>query len=410
MRELAGALYCPERGRMYPRLALGLYVAGLALLLVLSPALVDPSGKPIGYDFITFWSAGHLTLEGHPEAAFDMQAIVAAQRLAVPGNEKIFLWHYPPMFQMVAAGLALMPYLLSYAVFMAASLVAYAAVLRRLIGANDAVVLLLAYPGVLVAALHGQNSLLSAALLGGAILAIEKRPALAGVLIGLLAYKPQLGLLFPAVLALTGRWVVFAWATATVAAFAAVSTLLLGTDLWRVFLVNTSVVREVMETGQLPWAKMPSAFIFLRMLGVGETVAYGAQVAVALTVAGIVGCVWLKTGPTRFAGATLVAGTLLLSPYTFDYEMALLAIPLATIAVDLANRGASPARKSLLLGLYVLPPLVGPVATLTGLQVGFPAIVLLFCWCVHLALREVRAGESDPVGWLPGNMFATVAE
>ncbi len=42
--------------------------------------------------------------------------------------------------------------------------------------------------------------------------------SLAGVLIGLLAYKPQFGLLIPLVLAVSGRWRVFAAAAATVAA------------------------------------------------------------------------------------------------------------------------------------------------------------------------------------------------
>lgn len=408
MRSLAAALYCPDRGRMYPRLAIGLYVLGFALLLYLSPTLVDPSGKPIGYDFITFWSAGHLTLAGRPELAFDVQTIFAAQRVAVPGSEKIFLWHYPPMFQVVAAALATLPYLLSYFVFMAISLAAYAAVLRRLIDTDDAVVLLLAYPGVLVATLHGQNSLISTALLAAIILTIDKRPALAGMLIGLLAYKPQLGLLFPLVLALTGRWRVFAWAAATVVVFAGVSTLLLGADLWRVFIANTPVVRDVMETGQLPWAKMPSAFIFLRMLGVGQTFAYGAQIVVALAVAAVVCWVWFRAGPTRLAGATLVTGTLLLPPYIFDYEMALLAIPLAILAVDLARRGASLRQKALLLAVYVAPPLVGTLGEYTGLQLGFPLIVVLFAWVARRALAEVRREESGPIGWLPGRMFSTV--
>lgn len=407
MRELAAALY-GERGRMYPRLALALYAVGLVTLFCLSPGLVTPAGKPFGSDFITFWSAGHLTLAGRPEAAFDVAAIVAAQRLAVPGSDTVYLWHYPPLFQLVAAGLATMPYLVSYIVFVALGLAAYGAVLRQMIGTRDAIVLLLAYPGAMVAVLHGQNSLLSTALVGGALLMLDKRPAVAGVCIGLLAYKPQLGLLFPLVLAITGRWRVFAWAAATVLAFTGVATLVLGLDLWRVFLANAAVVREAMGPGQLPWDKMPSAFIQLRMLGVGETVAYGAQTTVALAAACMVGYVWLRAGATRLAGATLVAGTLLISPYTFDYEMALLAIPLAVLASDLADKGAARWQKLLLLALFLLPPLVSACAKWTGLQIGFFAIAALFIWCARRALAEVSREESGPIGWLPGRMFSTV--
>lgn len=52
----------------------------------------------------------------------------------------------------------------------------------------------------------GQNSFLTAALLGGSLLLLDKRPIVAGVLIGLLSYKPQFGLLIPLVLVATGRW------------------------------------------------------------------------------------------------------------------------------------------------------------------------------------------------------------
>lgn len=407
VRELAAALY-GERGRIYPRLALVLYALGFAALLWLSPGLVAPNGKPLGSDFITFWSAGHLTLMGDPKAAFDVKAIVAAQRLAVPGSDTVFLWHYPPTFQVVAAAIASLPYLLSYLVFIGLSLAAYAAVLRQLIGTRDAAVLLLAYPATMVAALHGQNSLLSAALIGGALLMLDKRPAVAGVCIGLLAYKPQLAVLFPLVLVIAGRWRVFAWAAATAVFFAVVSTLLLGTDLWRVFLANAAVVREAMGPGQLPWDKMPSAFIQLRMLGLSEAIAYGVQIVVAVIAAGTVGYVWHRTGPTRLAGATLVTGTLLMLPYTFDYEMALLAIPLAVLAVDLANRGGVLWQKMALLGLYVLPPVVSPIAKITAVQIGFFAIVALFIWVTRRALSEVRGEENGPFAWLPGRMFSTV--
>ena len=53
---------------------------------------------------------------------------------------------------------------------------------------------------------HGQNGFLTAALLGGALVVLDRRPILAGILIGLLVYKPQYGLMIPIVLAVSGRW------------------------------------------------------------------------------------------------------------------------------------------------------------------------------------------------------------
>jgi uncharacterized membrane protein len=88
---------------------------------------------------------------------------------------------------------------------MAATLTVYLATVRRLLDRPDAVLLLAAFPGTFMCVLHGQNSMLSAAIIAGAVLCLDTRPLLAGVLIGLLAYKPQLGLLFPLALAATGQ-------------------------------------------------------------------------------------------------------------------------------------------------------------------------------------------------------------
>jgi hypothetical protein len=62
---------------------------------------------------------------------------------------------------------------------------------------------------------HGQNQFLTASLVGGVFLTLERRPALSGILLGLLSYKPQLGVLFPVALAFGGYWRVFGWACAS---------------------------------------------------------------------------------------------------------------------------------------------------------------------------------------------------
>ena len=57
--------------------------------------------------------------------------------------------------------------------------------------------LALAFPAVLINIGHGQNGFLTAALLGGALVVLDRRPLVAGILIGLLVYKPQFGLMIP---------------------------------------------------------------------------------------------------------------------------------------------------------------------------------------------------------------------
>ncbi|MGE0630179.1 MAG: glycosyltransferase family 87 protein, partial [Hyphomicrobiaceae bacterium] len=361
-----------------------------------------------GYDFITFWTAGDLTLHGNPAGAFDPTTIVAAQQQIAPGNSAIYLWHYPPTYQLIAAGLALLPYLPSLALFTLVGIAAYGLVLRQLVPWREATVILLALPGAFTAVIHGQNSLISAALICAALLTLDRRPIVSGAMIGLLAYKPQLAALFPLVLAATGRWRTFVSAGITALAFAALATVVLGIDLWATFIGNAKVLRTVLEDGQLPWAKMPTAFVTVAMLGGPKWLAYTAQALVALTAAIVTVAVWRRCGTSPLAGGTLVVGTLLLPPYTYDYELAMLAIPLAALARDMILRGAGTGGKIMLLIVILTPAVMSAIAAVTGIQVGFFVLAATFAWCAGRALRSTQANRADPYDWLPGRMFAAL--
>jgi len=395
------ALFDPRRMRAYPRIALAVYLVAAIMLAASSRNLVDSLGKPLGYDFITFWSASRLTLDGRPTAAFDFNAIGAAQRVAVPASKKLFLWHYPPTYQLLIAPLALLPYVPSYFIFIGITLLGYLVLVRRLLDLPDAYVLILAYPATFICAFHGQNSFISAALFAGAILSMVGAPLTAGLCFGLLAFKPQLGLLVPIALIAARQWRILAICGLTVIAYAGLSTLVFGLDLWRAFLGNSIVVRLVLEQAMLPWDKMPTAFVFLRLLGLPAWFAYSAQAATALVAALAVVVVWRRCGATYLTGATLVAATLLVSPYLFDYEMAMLAIPLAILASDMTRWNCKKWERIGLLILYLSPALMVPIAESTRLQAGFPALVLALVICVRRALaahpqkaEELTASES----------------
>ena len=399
--EVSAALFDRRRMRAYPRIALAVYLVAAIMLAASSRNLVDTLGKPLGYDFITFWSASRLTLDGRPAAAFDFNAIGAAQRIAVPASKKLFLWHYPPTYQLLIAPLALLPYVPSYFLFIGITLLGYLVLVRRLLDLPDAYVLILAYPATFICAFHGQNSFISAALFAGAILSMVRAPSLAGLCFGLLAFKPQLGLLVPVALVAARQWRILAISGLTVIAYAGLSTLAFGLDLWRAFLGNGIVVRLVLEQAMLPWDKMPTAFVFLRLLGLPAWFAYSAQAATALAAALAVVAVWRRCGAIYLSGATLVAATLLVSPYLFDYEMAMLAIPLAILASDMTRRNCKKWERIGLLVLYLSPALMVPIAESTRLQAGFPALVLALVICVRRALaahpqraEELRASES----------------
>jgi len=102
-------------------------------------------------------------------------------------------WHYPPFCFAVAFLVASLPYALGLALWLAASFAAYLAAILAILPRPETLLIAAAFPAVFVNIGHGQNGFLTAALLGGALLLLDRRPWLAGVMIGLLAYKPQFG-------------------------------------------------------------------------------------------------------------------------------------------------------------------------------------------------------------------------
>jgi Glycosyltransferase family 87 len=140
---------------------------------------------------------------------------------------------------------------------------------------------------VLVNIGHGQNGFLTAALLGAALVQLDRRPFIAGNLFGLLAYKPQFGLMIPLALAASGRWRSFAAAATTVAVLAVATTIAFGPHVWQAFLDSTRFTRLVaLEQGDTGWYKIQSIFAWARMWGVPIPLAYALQGAVTVALGG----------------------------------------------------------------------------------------------------------------------------
>ena len=94
--------------------------------------------------------------------------------------------------------LGALPYGVALPVWLVAAYVLWLSVCGRLL--PEGFWPIAAYPGALVAAWHAQNGFLTATLVIGAILALRKRPILAGILFGALIIKPHLAVLIPVAL------------------------------------------------------------------------------------------------------------------------------------------------------------------------------------------------------------------
>jgi hypothetical protein len=386
-----------ERVRLWALAVLTASAIGLAFVLATSDGLNDYQGRPLGTDFSNVYAAGTYVLEGRAAAAFDWPSQYAREQAIFGEKTPFYGWHYPPFFLFVAALLALMPYTLALAVWQLATLPLCLLMVRTILrthaplAANDRMWLLLAvaFPAVFVNIGHGHNGFLTAALLGGALVTLDRRPIVAGVLFGLMAYKPQFGLLVPLVLAASGRWRAFVAAGVTVGALGLATLLAFGPEVWRAFFATSHLTRDVvLEQGNTGWHKIQSVFSVVRMWGGSIPLAYAAQGAATLTLAAALAWLWRSAAAYPLKAAALSVAAIVATPYSLDYDFVVLAPALAFLAAHGLKEGFAPYEKSALALLWLMPMMARTVADWTLIPLGVPAMLLVFALVMRRALHE----------------------
>ena len=300
----------------------GLWTAASAAFGIAAVALVaHHAGRP---DFDIFWGAQHSAVP------YDTAAVKAALEGLSPEGPRYFA--YPPTFLALSAPLKLIGDLrLAYGLWVTISAFALMAATR-----SGFAPLMLLSPTVVFAGLAGQTTfLVAAALFAG--LSNLGRPRFAGLLIGLaLCIKPQLAIVAPILLLLTGSWRPLLVAGLVVLIVAAAATFGWGFGVWMAwlrclpdFLAYNERHLSTRELVHLPtW------------LRAGLAAASFSLAWFAFKRAGVV--------EALFAGSVVTA--LLISPHAIKYEIAALA-PVALAVAVRRDWRLAPA-----VGLLVLPP------------------------------------------------------
>jgi len=279
------------------------------------------------WDFSNLWGGSLMALEGHVGYLFDMQAYRSELdrifAVTLPSQE----WSYPPHILLIGVPLALLPIWLAYAVWSLGTILALHFALRLLRLPAVVHLFVLLSPAIWSNQVYGQNGALTAALFIAGLYHSRSRPILAGILLGLLTMKPQIGVLVPVCL-LAGRYY-------AAAASAVVSTLVLflatgflfGFDVWILFLTKTRPLMTLIMEAPYPQAFHTHAatiFTTMRSLGAELPLAYGAQfLAVALAAAAII-WIWRPASPIDHPTKVVIAGmlTAIAAPYGYTYDTA----------------------------------------------------------------------------------------
>jgi hypothetical protein len=377
------------------------YVASFVFLFATAHGLNDYAGRPLGTDFSNVYAAGTYVLEGKAALAFDPASQHAREQAIFGVATPFYGWCYPPFFLFVAALLALMPYMLALLVWQFAALALCLLSIREILRSVAPgpladhqwlwLLLALAFPAVFVNIGHAHNGFLTAALLGLALALLDRRPIVSGILFGLLAYKPQFGLMIPLALIAGGYWRTTLAAAGTIGALILVTTAAFGLEVWRAFFESTHFTQTVvLEAGETGWHKIQSVFSWARMWGAPVSLAYAAQLIAILALAACLIRLWRNGAEFAHKAAALCIAALLATPYSLDYDMMVLAPAIALLLGHGAARGFLAWEKTAIAGLWLVPLIARGAAEYALLPLGVITMIGVLALVMYRSITQSR--------------------
>lgn len=374
------------RVRRIAVIVLAVSVIAFAGLIATARGGVDLQGRPLGPDFFSFWSAARIAEADGAAAAYDVFRHRAFQSDFLEGRSE---FHAPfwsaPQFLLLASAFAVLPFAASWTAFSGLSFAGYFAAMRRLAPRGPlSTLLIVAAPGVLANVSLGQSGLLLASLFTAGALYFRTRPLVAGVCIGLIALKPQYGILIPFCLIIAGRWRVLAAAAATVLAQAALATIAFGASIWTAFIANGVAANFVLlESGAVRWEKNASVYAAFRRYGAASEFAYLAHGAVVAAIAISLFALWRSRADPRLKLAALIVAALIAPPYVLDYDLIILAPAIALVVSCAADKGFKAFEKLALAFAWAAPAAIFVLTV--ALRLPFGPMTLLSLYAVILA-------------------------
>jgi hypothetical protein len=385
-----------ERARLWAVALPIAYAIAIAGLFLTAHGLNDYQGRPLGSDFSNIYAAGIQANAGHAADIYVPPKHLAAERAIFGAKTPFYGWHYPPFLLLLAAPLARLPYFAALFVWQALTFALYLGAMALLlrncatkVTSSSWMLFAVAFPAVFANLLAGHNGFLTAALLAGALALLDTRPILSGILFGLLAYKPQFGLMIPLVLLVTQRWRVIGGATFSVIALSLLCTLIFGTEIWPAFLASEKFTRVVvLEEGQTGFYKIQSVFAWVRMWGGSVPMAYAAQGLVTVLCGASLFRIWRSEIPQGIKSAALCIAAILATPYSLDYDLMALAPAVALLTTDGIARGFRPWQRTAIAALWLMPFVARALPVLTLIPVGVPVMLAALALTLRYATAE----------------------
>ncbi|WP_321814103.1 MULTISPECIES: glycosyltransferase family 87 protein [unclassified Paraburkholderia] len=342
-----------------------------------------------GYDFSVFWSASYIAMHSSALSAYDASLIehMALSLLHRTPTGFSSPWVYPPVFLLFVWPLSLLPFSLAYLAFFITGVAFVGFACSRIVMQRLNWVFwlpALAFPSVWIVVISGQNSFFTLGLAALGLALLDRRQWLAGICIGLLAIKPQFGIVFPFALLLSRQWRAAIAAAITVGSLCALAGILFGFATFGKFLLGLSQFGHFIVEHSPTWpGGIASVFGCARSLGLSPSISYALQATFAVPAVLFVCYLCLIKARPELRAAAIGMATILAQPYMLGYDLVWLALPILFLIVDGRRHGWLPGDVPVLVAAWLAP--------LVFLVMG-PPVLIVFLALMVILVRRSRIG------------------
>ena len=367
-----------------------------------APGLRDRVGLIKGADFLHFYTLGKLALANRGDLLYDVGAQSTELARVVPeAKGYVYVPLYGPQVSLFFAPLALLPYGWALGAWLVLNLLIYSACCFPIWKScanlqNQGWTVLaaaIAFPGFFHLLLWGQTSGLALLCFTLVYLALRRpHPFLAGLALGCLIFKPQLGLAAAVVFILGGEWWVVGGSIIAASAQLGIAWWHYGSGVMKNYwdaLTHMRTVLSPLEPRLYQTDSLRGFWTLLLPWSSASFIVWGLYFASALAVVWLLLLCWRNRAPLALRYSALLVASVLVAPHLTVYDLAILA-PAFLLLADWAISSPEDPLADVTRGLlYLCYPLflLGPVSRLTHVQLSVPAMAAVL-WVIWRASRR----------------------
>lgn len=344
-----------------------------------------------GGDFIAFHSAGKLAVQKEYDVLYDYEAFTSL--IERPG----LTFNYPPSSLGMWAVFNDMEFSTAYFTWVSVWLILLTILLVSKYPPLITTFILYS-PLTLWAVLTGQTGLMGAVIVFSGLLLYEKEyKFLAGLVLGLLIFKPQLAFAIPICFVAAKEWRVIYGGILTCVVVLVVSTVVFDISAWQAFFSQLgSEVPPQLAANTTTTYKVPTVYRTVVGLSGYKTLAYSLQIFTAIVA--IYGCwyVWSRKNDLIVKLITIYTGTILISPYYFGYDLVGLSIISGLLVWEIYKKQRFDFRHL----IVVLIATIGLYANTYGVNykgLGCLTIIIVFWYAVYRTRKMNSHLEKKPL-------------